>query len=52
MREVNDLHQRVADGEGQPTETPDCIQHELQNFAIAIHQPHPPAPTEALNEVI
>ena len=31
MREINDLHQRVAAGEGQPAETLDCIQHEFQN---------------------
>ena len=24
-REINDLHQRVAAGEGQPAATPDCI---------------------------
>ena len=41
-REINDLHQRVAAGEGQPVETLDCIQHELQNLSIAIHQPQPP----------
>ena len=45
-REINDLCQRVAAGEGQPAETPDCIQHELQNLLIAIHQLHPPAPTK------
>ena len=28
-REINDLHQRVAAGEGQPAETLDHIQHEL-----------------------
>ena len=52
MREINDLHQRVAAGEGQPTETLDHIQHELQNISTAIHQPHPPAPAEPLKEVI
>ena len=51
-REINDLHQRVAAGEGQPAETLDCIQCELQNLSIAIHQPHPPAPAEPLTEVI
>ena len=30
----------------------DCIQHELQNLLIALHQPHPPAPAEPLREVI
>ena len=39
-------------GEGQPADTMDCIQHELQNLLIAIHQPHPPAPAEPLREVI
>ena len=47
-REINDLHQRVAAGEGQPAETLDCIQCELQNLLIAIHQPQPPAPAEPL----
>ena len=50
MREINNLHQRVAIGEGQPAETLDHIQHELQNLSIAIHLPHPPA--ESLGEVI
>ena len=52
MREINDLHQRVAAREGQPAETLDSIQHKLQNLMIAIHQPHPPAPAEPLREAI
>ena len=51
-REINDLHQRVAMEEGQPTETLDHIQQELQNLSIAIHQPQPPAPAESLGEVL
>ena len=51
-REINDLHQRLAVGEGQPAETLDYIQHELQNLLIAIHQPQPPAPAEPLGEVL
>ena len=51
-REINDLHQRVAVGEGQPAETLDCIQHELQNLLIAIHQPQPPAPAEPLENIL
>ena len=51
-REINDLHQKVAAREGQPAETLDHTQHELQNHSIAIHQPHPPAPAEPLREVI
>ena len=43
-REIINLHQRVAAGEGQPVETLDCIQHELQSLLIAIHHPQPPAP--------
>ena len=52
MREINDLCQRIAAGEGQPAETLDHIQCELQNLSIAIHQPHPPAPAGPLREVI
>ena len=52
MREITDLHQRVAAGEGQPAKTLDCIQHELQNLSIAIYQPQPTAPAEPLREVI
>ena len=51
-REINDLCQRVAAGGGQPAETLDHIQCELQNLSIAIHQPQPPAPVEPLGEVI
>ena len=51
-REINDLHQRVAAGEGQPAETQDHIQYELQNLSMAIHQLHPPAPAEPLRQVI
>ena len=52
MREINDLHQRVAAGEGQPAETLNCIEHEFQNFSMALHQPPPPTPAEPLREVI
>ena len=51
-RKINDLHQRVAAGEGQPAETLDCMQQELQNLSIAIHQSQPPAPTEPFGEVL
>ena len=52
MREINELHQRVAAGKGQPAETLDHIKHEFQNLLIAIHQAQPPAPGEPLREVI
>ena len=52
MREISDLYQRVAAGEGQPAGILDCIQCELQNLLITIHQPQPPAPAEPLREVI
>ena len=48
--EINDLCQRVAAGEGQPAEALDCIQQELQNLSIAIHQSQPPA--EPFREVL
>ena len=51
-REINDLQQRVTVGEGQPAETLDCIQHELKNLSIAIHQPQPPTPAEPFREVL
>ena len=48
-REIDDLHQQVQDGEGQPTETLNHIECELQKLSIALH---PPAPTKPLGEVI
>ena len=36
MREINNLHQQVEAGEGQPAETLDHIEHELQNLKIAL----------------
>ena len=52
MREINNLHQRVEAGEGQPAETLHHIHHEIQNLLITIHQPHTQAPAEPLGEVI
>ena len=52
MREINDLHQRVEVGEGQPAESLDCIECELQNLLIALHPPPPPTSTEPFREVI
>ena len=51
-RELHDLHERVAAGEGQAAETLDGIQWELQNLMFAICQPQPPVPAEPLREVI
>ena len=48
-REVDDLHQWVQAGEGQPTETLNYIEHKLQRLSISLH---PSAPTEPLGEVI
>ena len=39
-------------GEEQQAETLDCIEHELQNILIALHQTPPPSPAEPLREVI
>ena len=52
MREINDLYQKVAVREGQPVESLDYIQQELQNLSITTHQPQPPAPTEPFGEVL
>ena len=46
------MHQRITAGEGQPAETLDCIQCELQNLLIAIHQPQQSTPAGPLREVI
>ena len=48
-REIDDLHQQVQAGEGQPTKTLNHIEYELQKLSIALH---PPEPTEPLGEVI
>ena len=51
-REINDLCQWVEAGEGQPAETLDHIEHELQNLSIALHLPPLLTPTEPFGEVI
>ena len=53
-REINDLCQWVETGEGQPTESLDSIEQELQNLSLTL-QPQPlptQKPTEPLREVI
>ena len=52
VREINDLCQWVEAGEGQPAETLDHIEHELQNLSIALHPPPPPIPTKPFGEVM
>ena len=54
IREINDLPQQVEAGEGQPAESLDCIEWELQNPSLSL-QPQPsstPTPTEPFGEVI
>ena len=51
-REINNLCQQIEAGEGQPAETLDCLECELQNLSIALHPPPPPTPTEPFREVI
>ena len=34
MKEINDLHQLVEAREGQPAESLDCIEWELQNLSL------------------
>ena len=50
VTEINDLHQQVAAGKGQPAETLDHIECELQNLLIALHQPPPATPAELLEK--
>ena len=52
MREINNLQQWVEAGEGQPAETLDHIECELQNLLVTFHPPPPPTPTEPFGEVI
>ena len=51
-REVNDLCQWVDAGEGQPAESLDCIECELQNFSLVLQPSPSPTPTEPFGEVI
>ena len=48
-RELDDLHQRVQAGEGQPAEVLYCIECKLQRLSIALH---PSAPTEPLDDIL
>ena len=48
-RELDDLCQRVQAVEGQPTESLNLIEHELQRLSISLN---PPAPTEPHGEVM
>ena len=52
MREINDLHQWVEAGEGQPAESLDHIEWELQNLSLAFQPPPSPKPTAPFREVI
>ena len=54
MREVHDLHQWLEAGEGQPAESLDCIEYELQNLSLALQlQPSSiPTPDEPFGEAI
>ena len=52
MREINDLCQWIETREGQPAESLDCIEWELQSLSLML-QPQPPqTPTEPFGEVI
>ena len=50
--EINKLWQGVGVGEGQPAESLDCIEWELQNLSLVLQLPPSPIPTEPLGEVI
>ena len=51
-REINDLCYQVEAGEGQPAESLDYIEYELQNLSLVLQPPSSPTPTEPLGEVI
>ena len=51
-RGINDLCQWVEAGEGQPAESLDHIEWEIQNLSIVLHLPPSPTPTEPFGEVI
>ena len=48
-RGINDLHHQVVAGEGQPAESMDHIEQELQNLSLAFQ---PPSPTEHFSNII
>ena len=50
--EINKLHQQVEAREGQPAESLDCIEKELQNLSLVLQPPPSSIPTEPLGEVI
>ena len=52
MREINDLCQWVEAGKGQPGESLDCIEEELQNLSLSLHPPPSPIPMWPFREVI
>ena len=52
VQEISKLHQWVEAREGQPAESLDCIEWELQNLSLALQPPPSPTPTEPLREVI
>ena len=45
-REINDLHQWVEAREGQPAESLDHIEGELQNLSLMLQPQPPPTPTD------
>ena len=45
-RELDDLHQWVKAGKGQPLEALSCIEHELQRLSISLCPSAPPEPLE------
>ena len=53
-REIHDLCQWVEAGEGQPAESLDCIEQELQNLSLVLQPQLSPTltPTEPFREVI
>ena len=51
-REINDLFQWVEAGEGQPVESLDHIEWELQNLSLMLQPQPPPTPMEPFREIM
>ena len=52
MRDINDLCQWIEAGEGQPAESLDHIDRELQNLSLTLQPQCTPIPTEPFREVM
>ena len=45
-QDLDDLCHRVETGRGQPTETINCMEHELHKLSLVLHSSAPPEPLD------